>query len=70
MRVCTLCTVVRTNLIFDATQEVLPGVHVASILCSWLSDKACYNCDASMFPQDHVKEVVSALIISWLRINQ
>ena len=54
----------------DTTQEVHPGVHAVAILRSLLSDKACYKFDVSMFPQDHGKEVVSALIISLLRINK
>ena len=70
MRVCKLCTIVRTNIrFFDTTQEVHPGVHAVAILCSWLSDKARYKFDASMFPQDHGKEVVSTLIISREKIN-
>ena len=57
------------SIFFDTTQEVHPGVHVVAILCSWLSDRACYKFGALMFPQDHGKEEVSALIISLSRIN-
>ena len=49
---------------FDTILEVQPGVHVVALLYSWLSGKACYKFEASMFLQDHGIEVVSALISS------
>ena len=59
MRVCS-----HDEFDFDTIHVVRPGIHVVVILNSWLSDRACYKFDASMFLQDHGIEVVSALISS------